>query len=163
MADVFLSIGSNIDREKHIRSCLAALRDAFGDIELSSIYESESVGFKGDNFYNMVVKITTDKPVGALLAKLRFIEDANGRVRGGERFSARTLDIDILTYNDVCGEIDSVKLPRDEILTNAFVLWPLAEIAPDALHPCEKKSYRQLWDEFDQNSQKLWPVAFSTL
>ena len=158
MAEVFLSIGSNIDREKYIRAGIEALRESFGELQLSSIYESEAVGFDGDNFYNLVVKVTTDKPVGALLAKLRFIEDANGRVRGGERFSARTLDIDILTYDNVCGEIDGVQLPRDEILTNAFVLWPLAEIAPDASHPCVKKTYLQLWDGFDKSSQKLWSV-----
>lgn len=158
MPEVFLSIGSNIDRQKNIQACLKALQEAFGVIMLSTIYESEAVGFTGDNFYNMVVKINTDKSVGALLSKLHMIENVNGRVRGGERFSARTLDIDILTYADICGVIDGVQLPRDEILVNAFVLLPLAEIAPTTLHPCVKKTYQLLWDEFDKGSQKLWPA-----
>ena len=160
MAEVMLSVGSNIDREKHIRACIKALKESFGELRLSSVYESEAVGFSGDNFYNLVIKIETDKPLGALFAKLRFIEDANGRVRGGERFSARTLDIDILTYDNLCGEVDGVKLPRDEILVNAFVLLPLAELAPETFHPCIKQKYSELWEAFDKESQKLWPVEF---
>ena len=107
------------------------------------------------DFINSVVKIETALSVGELLNALRKIEDDNGRIRGGERFSARTLDIDILTYDDLTGKVDGVELPRDEILKNAFVLWPLAEIAPDALHPVTKTTYAEHWQAFDKGSQKL--------
>ncbi|SEA41349.1 2-amino-4-hydroxy-6-hydroxymethyldihydropteridine diphosphokinase [Microbulbifer marinus] len=160
MAQVFLSLGSNIDRERHIRAGLDALAQQFGELQVSRVFESVAVGFDGDNFYNLVVGIHTDLPVGQLALRLREIEDANGRLRAGPKFSARTLDIDILTYDDLTGTIDGVKLPRGEILKNAFVLLPLAELAPDAVHPLERITYRQLWDEYDQASQKLWPVAF---
>lgn len=160
MATVYLSLGSNIDREKNLGAGLDALVAAFGDLRMSQVYESEAVGFDGDNFYNLVAAIETSLPVGELALLLRTIEDANGRLRSGPKFSARTLDIDILTYDDLTGEVDGVKLPRGEILKNAFVLLPLSELAPDLVHPVQGKSYQQLWEEYDQASQKLWPVVF---
>ncbi|WP_444899186.1 2-amino-4-hydroxy-6-hydroxymethyldihydropteridine diphosphokinase [Microbulbifer sp. SSSA003] len=160
MAQVYLSLGSNINRAQYIRAALDALAGQFGDLKVSQVFESEAVGFPGDNFYNLVVGLQTDLPVGQLALCLRGIEDANGRLRSGPKFSARTLDIDILTYDQLTGTIDGVKLPRGEIVKNAFVLQPLAEIAPEVLHPIEQKTYRQLWNEYDQASQKLWPVEF---
>jgi len=160
MATVYLSLGSNIDRNRHLSAGLDALVQAFGDLKMSQVYESEAVGFDGDNFYNLVAAIETEISVGELALKLRQIEDDNGRVRSGPKFSARTLDIDILTYGDRTGVIDGVKLPRGEILKNAFVLLPLSELAPDTLHPLEGKTYQQLWEAYPQASQKLWPVDF---
>ncbi|WP_445360613.1 2-amino-4-hydroxy-6-hydroxymethyldihydropteridine diphosphokinase [Microbulbifer sp. EKSA005] len=158
MAQVYLSLGSNINRAQYIRAALDALAGQFGELQVSRVFESEAVGFQGDNFYNLVVGLETDLPVGQLALCLRGIEDANGRLRSGPKFSARTLDIDILTYDHLTGTVDGVKLPRGEIVKNAFVLQPLAEIAPEVLHPVEQKTYRQLWNEYDQDSQKLWPV-----
>ena len=160
MALVHLSIGSNIDREANVTSALEALSQSYGQLVISSVYESEAVGFDGDPFYNLVVAINTGLGVGELFKALRDIEFQHGRCRSGARFSSRTLDVDILTYDDVVGEIEGVMLPRGEILRNAFVLQPLAEIAPDAAHPVAHKTYRQLWSEYDKNKQKLWTVDF---
>ena len=160
MPRVYLGLGSNIDREAHIRSALHALEDAFGLLLVSPVYESESVGFAGSNFYNLVVGIDTDLPVGELSALLRGIEDANGRVRSGPKFSPRTLDIDILTYGNACGEIDGIQLPRDEILKNAFVLRPLADIAPNDRHPETVRPFLEHWEAYDHSRQKLWPIEF---
>ncbi|AOS96740.1 Bifunctional folate synthesis protein [Microbulbifer aggregans] len=161
MAQVFLSLGSNIDRAKHIRAGLDALAKAFGDLNVSTVFESEAVGFEGENFYNLVVGMHTDLPVGQLASRLREIEDANGRVRGGAKFSARTLDIDILTYDDLAGEFDGVKLPRGEIVKNAFVLQPLAELVPARRHPLTGETFAEMWEHYDKDKQKLWPVHFS--
>ncbi|WP_417579804.1 2-amino-4-hydroxy-6-hydroxymethyldihydropteridine diphosphokinase [Nitrincola sp.] len=160
MAQVLLSLGSNLDRVRYITAGLDALAEQFGDLALSSVYESESVGFKGSPFYNLVVAIQTDLSVAELSRRLKQIEDINGRQRNGPRFCSRTLDIDILTYDDRVGEVDGVLLPRDEVDKNAFVLWPLAELLPDHCHPVRHLTYASLWQAYDQD-QKLWPVDFS--
>ncbi|WP_237059415.1 2-amino-4-hydroxy-6-hydroxymethyldihydropteridine diphosphokinase [Microbulbifer sediminum] len=160
MAQVYLSLGSNIDRGRHIRAGLDALAAEFGNLSVSRVFESEAVGFDGDNFYNLVVGLHTDLPVGQLAVRLREIEDANGRVRSGPKFSARTLDIDILTYDDLAGEFDGVKLPRGEIVKNAFVLQPLAELAPAQRHPLTGETFAEMWEDYDKDKQKLWPVHF---
>lgn len=160
MPRVYLSLGSNIDREPNIRGALRELERRYGDLLISPVYESEAVGFTGDPFYNLVVGMDTDKSVGLLAAELRAIEEAYGRDRQGPKFSSRTLDIDILTYGNACGEIDGVKLPRNEILKNAFVLRPLADIAGNDRHPETVRPFAEHWDAYDQSRQKLWPVDF---
>lgn len=160
MAKVYLSLGSNIDRHIHITLALDTLEQCFGDLSLSSVYESDSVGFSGDNFYNLVVEVTSDKSVGQISIILKEIEDKNGRDRSAPRFGPRSLDIDILAVDDVFGHYDGIELPRDEILKNAFVLRPLAELIPDGMHPVTGKSYKQHWLEYDKEKQKLWPIDF---
>lgn len=160
MARIFVSIGSNIDRENHIRAGIAALRAHFGALSLSPVYESESVGFAGDNFFNLVAGFESNENLTSVCRILTEIEDANGRDRSGPRFSSRTLDIDLLLYDDLVIHDGKLQLPRPEIYKNAFVLKPLADIAPDIQDPIHKTSYSRLWKMFDDQSQALWPVAF---
>jgi len=161
MVRVYLGLGSNIDRERHILAALDALSAQFGQLLLSSVFESQAVGFEGDPFYNLVVGIDTDWPVSRLSGYLKALEDRHGRRRDGPRYSGRTLDIDILTYGQQSGIVDGVTLPRGEILHNAFVLWPLAELAPDELHPLVGQRYGDLWRAYDRRRQALWPVSFN--
>lgn len=160
MISVYLSLGSNINRHKHILAALDALQNAFGDLTISSVYESKSVGFNGSNFFNLVVGIQTDLALADLSEVLKRIEDDNGRLRSGPKFSPRTLDIDILTYGDFVGIDAGIELPRAEITKNAFVLLPLSEIAAAALHPVLQMPYSQLWGAYDQASQSLWSIDF---
>ncbi len=160
MARVFLSLGSNINREYYIRSGLDALSMQFGALNVSSVFESEAVGFQGDRFYNLVVELQTQETLNGLFLRLREIEHGHDRCRQAEKFSARTLDIDILLYDDYAGDFAGGQLPRDEINRNAFVLWPLAELAPALELPGQACSIGKLWDGFDRASQSLWPVSF---
>jgi 2-amino-4-hydroxy-6-hydroxymethyldihydropteridine diphosphokinase len=160
MKQVYLSLGSNLDREKNIVAGLDALAQLFGELQISRVYESESVGFKGSRFFNLVVGIKTDKSIAALSDTLKKIEDDNGRLRTGPKYSPRTLDIDILTYDDYVGVEAGVELPRGEILENAFVLLPLSELAPNTAHPVCHKSYARLWQDYDKSRQALWPIDF---
>jgi 2-amino-4-hydroxy-6-hydroxymethyldihydropteridine diphosphokinase len=160
MPRIYISLGSNIDRERHTRAGVQALRERFGDLILSSVYESEAVGFEGDAFYNMVIACDVDEAVHETNRILAEIEDAHGRDRSGPRFSSRTLDLDLLLYDDVVLDENGLKLPRGEILKNAFVLWPLAEIAPDLVHPVAGKSYADLWFDFDKTQENLSPIEF---
>lgn len=159
--DVFLSLGSNINRKLNITSCLDSLKKYFGEIQCSPIYESEPVGFQGDCFYNLVVKIKTSLSLDELTACLKEIEDQNGRIRGGEKFSSRTLDIDVLIYDHLCGIFNGIELPRPEIFYNAFVLLPMADLAAQEIEPKTQRSFSDLWLEKKANilkKQKLWQV-----
>src|SRR5690606_38206112 len=128
---VYVSIGSNRDRARHVQAALDALQATFGHVQVSPVYETEAVGFVGAPFYNLVAGFDTDWPVAELVCWLRALEDRHGRVRGGAKFSDRTLDVDLLTWGDACGVVAGITLPRDEIGRYAFVLKPLADIAPD--------------------------------
>lgn len=160
MTAIYLSLGSNVDRHKNITAALDTLAELFGELQISSVYESKSVGFDGSNFLNLVVGADTDLSITELSETLKRVEDDNGRKRNGPKFSPRTLDIDILTYGDFVGVENGIELPRAEITKNAFVLLPLAEIASDVLHPQLQKTYRDLWQDYDQASQSLWAVDF---
>ncbi len=161
MPTIYISLGSNINKEQNTRVGINALKQAFGELILSSVYESEAVGFDGDVFYNMVIACQVSTPVHQTNQILRDIEDANGRDRSGPKFSSRTLDLDLLLYDDLILDEKGLKLPRGEILKNAFVLWPLAEIAPELKHPETGVSYEELWSAFDKNKENLRPVEFS--
>ncbi|MDF9393024.1 MULTISPECIES: 2-amino-4-hydroxy-6-hydroxymethyldihydropteridine diphosphokinase [Methylococcus] len=150
MPEVFVSIGSNIDRDRHIPSALAALRDAFGTLRVSSVYETAAVGFEGDPFYNLVVGFTTELPLADVARALARIEADHGRTRESRKFSARTLDLDLLLYGDAVVSEGKLKLPRKELTEYAFMLEPLAEIAPDLKHPVLGVSFRELWDHYDK-------------
>ena len=161
MAIIYISLGSNINRDAYTRAGVIALKQAFGDLILSSVYESEAVGFDGDAFYNMAIACEVNSAVHETNQILRDIEDANGRDRSGPKFSSRTLDLDLLLYDDLILDKHGLKLPRGEILKNAFVLWPLAEIAPDLKHPETGTSYAQIWSEFDKSKESLRPIEFT--
>ena len=146
MPMVYVSVGSNIDRERNIRAAVAALTQRFGHIILSSVYETQAQGFDGDPFYNFVVGFETPLSADVINSALHAIENRYGRQRGNQKFSARTLDLDLLLYGDeVMGDKN---IPRDEITRYAFVLLPLVEIAPNVVHPQHKQTLRRLWDDF---------------
>jgi len=157
---VWLSIGSNQDRERCIGGAVAELQRRHGELVLSRVYESEAVGFEGHPFYNLVAGFDTARPMAELMAELRHIEDAFGRRRGPDKFAPRTLDIDLLTYGDLVSSDPALDIPRDEIMRYAFVLGPLAEVAAHERHPGNGHTYAELWDDFDQAAQPLHPVAF---
>jgi len=163
MPQIWLSIGSNIDREKNIRGAVKSLQETFGELVLSSVYESKAVGFEGALFYNMVVGLETDLSVKSLNSGFRRIEEKHGRIRDGKKFSSRTLDIDLLLYGDEIIDEEGVDIPRSEITQYAFVLRPLAEVAGSMRHPVDGCTYQELWGAFDQARQKLWRVDFSPM
>ncbi len=155
MVWVWVSVGSNIERERHVRAALDDLRARFGPLRVSPVYETPAEGFEGDPFYNLVAGFDTSLAPEALHPALRAIEDAHGRQRGAEKFSSRTLDIDALTYGDAVTDAGGKHLPRDEITRYAFVLKPLADVAGEQLHPELGRSFGELWEAY----RRAHPVA----
>ena len=160
MTRAYVSVGSNVDRVVNIGSAVRALRDRYGRLDMSSVYETRSVGFKGGNFYNMVIGFDTEEEPPELVRGLKAIEDASGRARGGPRFADRTLDLDLILYGSRVSQDAGVVLPRREILEQSFVLGPLAEIARDEAHPVLKRTYGELWADFDPTRKELSRVEF---
>ncbi len=158
MATVYISIGSNIEPKKYIRAGVKALDTHYGALTCSPVYESIAVGFEGDNFYNLVVAFDTNESCETVDANLSKIEDINGRDRSSAKFSARTLDLDLLLYDDLVLNSKDLTLPRPEIYENAFVLRPLADIANALVDPKSHRPFGELWAEFDKSKQKLWAV-----
>ena len=144
-ATVYVGLGSNVDCEKNILLGIREMRRVFGGLELSQVYESEAVGFDGGDFLNLVVSFKTMKPVRDVVLALRIIEDRQGRDRSLPRFSHRSIDLDILSYDDLQIDEPGLQIPRKEILENAFVLRPLQDIAAGTLHPVLRQSYAELW------------------
>ena len=159
MNEVLLGLGSNIAPRDNLSAGLREIERLFGSLECSQTYQGAAIGFAGDPFWNLVVAVSSALSVGELQQSLRQIEYAHGRAIDAKRCSPRTLDIDILLVGDQTGFVDGVELPRREILQHAFVLRPLAELRPEAIHPIDGRSYRALWLAFDQEAQPLQPVT----
>lgn len=162
--DAYISVGSNIDPIQHIKAGIADLHQQYGKLNISPVYESESVGFSGNNFYNLIVAFTTQQDPYEVNQHLRAIETKNGRQRVESRFSSRTLDLDLILYDNVILNDEKLELPRGEITRYAFVLQPLSDLVPDLTHPATGRTYRDLWQAFDKSKQLLWRVTmdFST-
>jgi 2-amino-4-hydroxy-6-hydroxymethyldihydropteridine diphosphokinase len=158
---VALSLGSNHDAENNLSSALDELLLQFHDLSLSSVFRSKAHAAAAPDYLNMAVGIDTELPLQELARLLKKIEDKHRRDRSVPKPAKVTLDIDLLLYGDKSGNFDGIALPRPEILTAAYVLWPLAQIAAKKKHPALKQSYRDLWDSFDKSRQAIAPVNFS--
>jgi 2-amino-4-hydroxy-6-hydroxymethyldihydropteridine diphosphokinase len=161
MARAYLSLGSNLDPERHLAAALAELEARFGPLTVSPVYRSAAVGFDGADFLNLALGLDTELDPVALDAWLHALEDRHGRRRDQPRYSSRTLDADIVLYDAlVLRGPGHLEIPRPE-LHHAFVLRPLADIAPDTIDPVSGKSLAQLWQEFPGASEPLHEVRFA--
>ena len=159
MSRAYLSLGSNLDAETHLRAAIAALRARFGAVRLSPVYRTRAVGFDGADFLNAAAVIDSDLDPPALNEWLHALEDEHGRSRGGPRYGDRTLDIDIVLFDDlVLTGRGNLQLPRPE-LKHAFVLRPLADIAPDVAMSGDGRTLAQLWAIHPDRAAALDTVA----
>ncbi|GFO72305.1 2-amino-4-hydroxy-6-hydroxymethyldihydropteridine diphosphokinase [Bathymodiolus japonicus methanotrophic gill symbiont] len=147
----FISIGSNINPEHNIPSALEILQCKFGSLTYSSVYESAAVGFAGDAFLNLVISFYSEHDPVHISLQLKNIEAEHDRVRTEKKFSSRTLDLDLLLYDQEIITTEALTIPHKDILDYAFVLEPLAEIAPERHHPVKDVCFDKLWQEFDKS------------
>lgn len=160
MARVYLSLGSNLEPQRYLGAAIAALRDRFGDITVSPAYRSKAVGFTGADFVNLAVGLDTDLSPSALNDWLHALEDRHDRRRDVPRYSDRTLDLDIVFYDALITQgAGHLQIPRGE-LKHAFVLRPIADIAPDFRHPVSGLSMAELWAAFPSEREPLLPESW---
>jgi len=152
---VYFSLGSNIDPEPNLLLGLRALERRYGSLTVSPVYRSAAAGFDGPDFLNLVAVAETSVEPLAIQADIEEIHGLAGRRRGTEKYSSRTLDIDQLLYGDTLFDSPELKLPRDDVLEYSFVLCPLADIAPDVVHPVTGKTIGEHWQAFDTAAQPL--------
>jgi len=145
MGTAYLSLGSNQEPLRNLCSAREALRRRFGELRASLLYRTPAEGFEGPDFLNGAVILETELEPVELDAWLHALEDAHGRRRDVPRFSDRPLDIDIVFYDErVLRGPGNLQIPRPE-LRHAFVLKPLADLAPDYRVPGDGRTLAQLW------------------
>jgi 2-amino-4-hydroxy-6-hydroxymethyldihydropteridine diphosphokinase len=152
-------MGSNVEPERNLARAAAQLASEFPGARFSRWYRNRAVGFEGEDFINLVAAFDTDLPPHAVVDRLHAIESSCGRERGAPRWAPRSMDLDVLLYGDLISDEPALKLPRPDLLKRAYMLGPLAELAPEVMHPTAQLSIGELWRRFDQASHPLHPLA----
>ena len=159
MVDVFVAAGSNVEPERHLALALHELRRSFADLRCSTAYRNTAVGFEGDDFINLVVTFSTALAPQALLAELHRIETLCGRPRLAPKWAPRSMDLDLLLFGDLLSDEPGMVLPRLDLTRRAYMLGPMAELAPDLQHPTLHRSMRELWQDFDSAAHPMHAVS----
>lgn len=159
MPEVYVAAGSNVRPRTRLRQAIAALRAAFPGLRVSRAYANAAHGFAGDDFINLVIAFTTDESLAHLVERLKAVEAACGRERTAPKWAARTLDLDLLLYGDLVGQFPGVVLPRPDLAERAYVLGPLADLAPGLSHPTLGETIGALWQRFDRCKHPLQEVS----
>jgi 2-amino-4-hydroxy-6-hydroxymethyldihydropteridine diphosphokinase len=163
MPQVFVAAGSNVEPERHLTLACHELKRLFGEMRISPWYRNRAVGFEGDDFINFVVGFETQWAVREVIARLREIETLCGRPRDAPKWAPRSMDLDILLYDDLVCEDAQFKLPRPDLLKRAYMLRPMADIAPHVMHPTAHATIGELWERFDRDAHVMerveWPTS----
>jgi len=158
MPEVFVAAGSNVRPHDNLRRALAILRRSWPEMRVSRAYANAAVGFEGEDFVNLVIGFETEEPLEAVLTRLHAAEAACGRPRAAPKWAPRSMDLDVLLYGDVVGEFPGAVLPRPDLVRRAYMLGPLAELAPEVEHPTLHRSIRDLWENFDRDAHAMHAV-----
>ena len=159
MPAVYVAAGSNVEPERHVTLAVAELAREFPGARSSPWYRNRAVGFEGADFINLVVGFATALPVRAVLERLHAIEARCGRGRDAPRWAPRTMDLDVLLYGELVCDEPGLKLPRPDLLKRAYMLGPLAALAPEVMHPTAHLTIGELWQRFDRAAHPLEPLT----
>jgi 2-amino-4-hydroxy-6-hydroxymethyldihydropteridine diphosphokinase len=159
MADVYVAAGSNVEPEKNLARALDELEQAFGELAVSPAYRNPAVGFEGDEFINLVVGLRTGDSPSQVKQTLERIEELCGRPRTAPKWASRTMDLDLLMYDQLVSDEPGLILPRPDLLRRAFMLKPLADLAPGLRHPTQHRTIGELWAAFPGADHALVAVT----
>lgn len=159
MPDVYVAAGSNIQPELNLRSALSALKRRVGDLKVSRAYRNPALGFEGPDFVNLVIGFETELTLTEVLSVLQAVEGLCGRPRKAPKFESRSMDLDLLLYGDMVCATHAITLPRPDLIKRAYMLGPLAELAPNLVHPTMKQTIADLWKGFDQAAHSMQVVT----
>ena len=155
MPEVYVAAGSSVAPERALACAVAKLEREFAGVRFSSWYRNAPADGSGPYFINLVAGFTTTLPPRELQARLRAIESYCGRVRGKDSGAPPPLDLDLLMYGDLVCMEPGLTVPRPELLVRAYMLGPLAELAPELMHPTAHRSIGELWRAYDQGRHPL--------
>jgi 2-amino-4-hydroxy-6-hydroxymethyldihydropteridine diphosphokinase len=158
LADAYVAAGSNVRPRENLARAIELLRAEFPGLRASNAYANPAVGFEGDDFINLVVAFPAPVPTADLVVRLKAVEGRCGREPGAPKWGPRTLDLDLLLHGDVVGRVAGKSLPHPDLLTRAWVLGPLAELAPALVHPVVGERLDRLWERFDRGAHPLMPA-----
>ena len=150
-----MGAGSNVAAEERLRCAERELVTEFPGARFSAWYRNRAVGGAGADFINLAAGFVTSLPLSEVRARLRDIEERCGRSRKEPSPRPPPLDLDLLLYGDLVSAQPGFELPRPELLMRAYMLGPLAELAPQARHPIAQLTFAQLWQRFDRAAHPL--------
>jgi 2-amino-4-hydroxy-6-hydroxymethyldihydropteridine diphosphokinase len=155
---VFVAAGSNVDPEKNLARACGEIKHSWPDARFSRAYRNAAVGFEGPDFINLVMGFTTAQPLASVIARLHQIETQCGRPRYAPKWASRTMDLDVLMFNDLVEKTAEYTIPRPDLLKRPYMLGPMAEIAAEVVHPTAGKTIGELWREFDRDGHTMTAV-----
>lgn len=155
---VFVAAGSNLEPEKNLARACAEILHSWPDAVFSRAYRNVAVGFDGPDFINLVMGFSTAEPLEDVITRLRAIETLCGRPRLAPKWASRSMDLDVLLFGDRIEKTSEYTLPRPDLVKRPYMLGPMAEIAPEVLHPTAHKPMGELWGAFDLEGHVMSPV-----
>jgi 2-amino-4-hydroxy-6-hydroxymethyldihydropteridine diphosphokinase len=160
---VYVAAGSNVAPLENLRRALDVLDHDFAPITVSRAYANAAVGFEGDDFINLAVGVETDLTMHQVIERLQAAETACGRERLAPKWAPRAMDLDILLFGDTVCDEPGLTLPRPDLLKRPYMLGPAAEIAPDTVHPIERRTLGELWQvmQASQAAHAMRPVELA--
>ncbi|HMN44628.1 MAG TPA: 2-amino-4-hydroxy-6-hydroxymethyldihydropteridine diphosphokinase [Povalibacter sp.] len=158
MPEVFVAAGSNVQPEINLRKALDALERIYAPLTISPAYRNKAVGFEGEDFINLVLGFITTDSLIDVRRNLQSVEALCGRVPDAPKWAPRSMDLDILLYDDVVSDEPGYLLPRPDLVKRPYMLKPMADIAPDRMHPTRRRTMRELWAAFDQGGHEMKEV-----
>ena len=161
MTRVFVAAGSNVEPVRNLEFAAAELVRSFGTVDFSAAYRNAAVGFAGEDFINYVAGFNTSLGVREVIAELQRIEGLCGRTRDAPKWAPRSMDLDILLFGDLVCDEPGLVLPRPDLIKRPYMLGPMAELAPQVMHPTLGKTVGQLWDEFDRDGHRMERVELA--